>query len=63
MPGFQEAKRQAVGQFEKQYLSDLLEQTRGNLTQAALLAGQDRSAFGRLVRQHGLRRRPEPPPA
>jgi DNA-binding NtrC family response regulator len=52
---FRQAKQRAVGEFERQYLRDLLEQTKGNLTQAALLAGQDRSAFGRLVRKHGLR--------
>jgi DNA-binding protein Fis len=49
-----------VGQFERHYLSELLEHTQGNLTRAALLAGQDRSAFGRLVRKHGLRPRPTP---
>jgi DNA-binding NtrC family response regulator len=53
--GFQQAKRRVVGEFERQYLSALLERTHGNLTQAAVLAGQDRSAFGRLVRKHGLR--------
>lgn len=54
--GFRSAKQQAVEEFERQYLSDLLELTKGNLTRAALLAGQDRSAFGRLVRKHGLSR-------
>jgi len=54
-PGFRKAKQRAVGEFERQYLTELLEKTRGNLTQAAVLAGQDRSAFGRLVRKHGLR--------
>lgn len=57
---FQQAKREAVGRFERHYLSELLEHTQGNLTRAALLAGQDRSAFGRLVRKHGLRPRPAP---
>jgi DNA-binding NtrC family response regulator len=52
--GFRTAKQKAVGEFERQYLADLLQQTRGNMTRAALLAGQDRSAFGRLVRKHGL---------
>ncbi|MDP2371766.1 sigma-54 interaction domain-containing protein [Rhodoferax sp.] len=59
--GFRQAKQRAMGDFERQYLSDLLQQTRGNLTQAALLAGQDRSAFGRLVRKHGLRQPPAQP--
>lgn len=51
---FRAAKQQAVGEFERQYVSQLLQQTQGNLTQAALLAGQDRSAFGRLVRKYSL---------
>lgn len=54
-PVFRQAKQRAVGEFERQYLTELLQKTRGNLTQAAVLAGQDRSAFGRLVRKHGLR--------
>lgn len=58
--GFRQAKQRAMGLFERQYLSDLLEQTKGNLTQAAVLAGQDRSAFGRLVRKHGLRQPQDP---
>ncbi len=58
--GFRQAKERAVGEFERQYLSGLLEQTKGNLTRAAVLAGQDRSAFGRLVRKHGLRQVQEP---
>lgn len=51
---FRTAKQQALDQFERLYVSRLLQQTNGNLTQAALLAGQDRSAFGRLVRKHSM---------
>ena len=51
---FGAAKRQAVGEFERNYLSQLIEQTQGNLTRAAQLAGKDRSAFGRLVKKYGL---------
>ncbi|WP_457306647.1 sigma 54-interacting transcriptional regulator [Polaromonas sp. P5_E6] len=51
---FRTAKQQAVKEFERLYVSRLLMQTNGNLTQAALIAGQDRSAFGRLVRKHSL---------
>ena len=52
---FKQAKSRAVADFERRYLGDLLVRTQGNMTQAAVLAGQDRSAFGRLVRKHGLR--------
>jgi DNA-binding NtrC family response regulator len=51
---FRAAKQQALREFERQYVSQLLQKTNGNLTKAALLAGQDRSAFGRLVRKHSL---------
>lgn len=58
--GFRAAKARAVGSFERQYLSDLLDRTQGNLSQAAVLAAKDRSALGRLVRKHGLRHAQEP---
>jgi len=58
--GFRQAKLQAVGEFEKRYLTELLARTKGNLTRAAVIAGQDRSAFGRLVRKHGLRPTQDP---
>lgn len=51
---FKTAKQASISEFEKQYVSQLLQNTNGNLTQAAVLAGLDRSAFGRLVRKHKL---------
>ncbi len=51
---FMQAKRRAVADFERRYIGELLARTQGNMTKAAVLAGQDRSAFGRLVRKHGL---------
>jgi transcriptional regulator with GAF, ATPase, and Fis domain len=57
--GFKTAKAKAVAEFERCYVSDLLERTEGNISRAARLAGQDRSAFGKLVRKHGLNRAPE----
>ena len=48
------AKQEAVADFEREYARRLLEHTNGNITQAARLAGQDRSAFRRLVRRCGL---------
>lgn len=53
---FKTAKAQAVNHFEQNYVRDLLELADGNLSRAARLAGQDRSAFGKLVRKHGLSR-------
>jgi DNA-binding NtrC family response regulator len=51
---FKSAKAQAIGQFERRYLHDILQQTDGNLSEAARLAGQDRSAFGKLARKYGM---------
>ena len=40
--------------FERRYLGSLLERTSGNITQAALAAGIDRSNFRRLLKEHGM---------
>lgn len=48
------AKRQAMNEVESAYLKRLLAQTQGNISQAAKLAGQDRSAFRRLIKRCGL---------
>lgn len=40
--------------FERQYLAQLLSATRGNMTQAAELAGRNRSDFHKLVKRHAL---------
>jgi DNA-binding NtrC family response regulator len=51
---FKMAKSRAIADFESDYLRNLLARTEGNLSSAARIAGQDRSAFARLVRKHGL---------
>ena len=51
---FKIAKAQAIARFEQDYVRALLQSTQGNVTHAAQLAGQDRSAFGKLVRKHRL---------
>lgn len=51
---FRHAKARAIAEFEKQFVRDLLHRTNGNITHAARLAGQDRSAFGKLARKYGL---------
>ncbi|MCZ6600758.1 MAG: sigma-54 dependent transcriptional regulator [Acidobacteria bacterium] len=60
MPGearmvFREAKKHAVGQFEREYLHTLLARHDGNVTRSASVAGLNRSAFQRLMRKYGLR--------
>ena len=51
---FAEAKALAVSAFERRYLSAVMERAGGNITQAALAAGMDRSNFRRLLKEHGM---------
>jgi two-component system response regulator HydG len=53
-----EAKRRAVGAFNRSYLEDLLAKAHGNVTAAASLAKLDRSNFRRLLKQFAV---PRPP--
>jgi DNA-binding NtrC family response regulator len=53
---FTQAKANAVGSFERQYLVNALQRCKGNITQAARLAKKDRRAFGRLVKRHKIDR-------
>lgn len=50
------AKRQAVDQFERTYLINLLTVHHGNVSQAAKSACKERRAFQRLLRKHDLNR-------
>lgn len=51
---FKAAKAHAIAEFERRYLGEILGQADGNLSLAARLAGQERSAFGKLVRKHNI---------
>ncbi|WP_148716431.1 sigma 54-interacting transcriptional regulator [Chitinolyticbacter meiyuanensis] len=55
---YKTAKARAIAEFEQRYVAGLLDRTGGNITQAAKLAGQDRSAFGKLVRKLDLHSAP-----
>jgi DNA-binding NtrC family response regulator len=46
--------RVARARFERNYLIDLLRAHRGNITQAAHTAGQDRRALARLIKRHNI---------
>ncbi len=56
LPCFQLAKAEAVKRFERDYLLRALEETHGNVTRAARLAGKERRAFGKLLKKHGIER-------
>jgi two-component system response regulator HydG len=49
-----EAKRRAAHEFEKRYLVKVLEKARGSVSEAARIAGIDRTNFRRLLQRHGL---------
>ena len=51
------AKTRVIEEFERSYLSNLLGQNNGNVSQAARAAGKDRRALQRMIRKHGI----EPP--
>ncbi len=51
---FAEAKQRAVESFERDYLRHSLEQSAGNITQAAASAQKERRAFGKLVKKYHI---------
>ncbi len=51
---YSSAKAVVLREFDRQYLSTLIKQTHGNITQAARLAGKERRALGKLLKKHGL---------
>jgi len=54
LPPFKQAKAQALAAFERDYVRTMLGRAGGNITQAARLSQQERSAFGKLVRKYRL---------
>lgn len=50
---YAEAKRRVVRDFDRAYAQHLLERSKGNVSEAARLAGLDRSNFRRVLRKHG----------
>lgn len=51
---YQHAKSVVLQDFEQQYLVYLLEQTAGNVSAAAKLAGKERRCFGKLLKKNGI---------
>ena len=49
-----EAKRKAGTAFEKRYLLAVMERSKGSVSEAARLAGLDRTNFRRLLQRHGI---------
>ena len=55
---FRHAKARVIETFEQDYLTRLLQQTGGNVTDAAKLAGKERRALGKLLKKHQIVRAP-----
>jgi DNA-binding NtrC family response regulator len=55
-PSYRLAKEQAVADFERHYLSWLIDHARGNVSVAARIAGTERRHLGRLLKKHNLRK-------
>ncbi len=51
---YRAAKLHALQEFDRAYLTRLLERTSGNVTRAALLAGKERRALGKLLKRYGI---------
>lgn len=52
--GFADAKGEVITNFEKTYLCWLMEECGGNVTLAAMRAGKERRAIGKLLKKHGI---------
>jgi two-component system, NtrC family, response regulator GlrR len=52
---FQNAKRELVNLFEREFLEDALRRSGGNIAEAARVSGKARRAFFELMRKHGVK--------
>lgn len=51
---FQDAKAQAIVDFEQHYLREVMQITHGNVTLAAKIAGKERRALGKLLQKYAI---------
>src|SRR5512140_536433 len=54
LPPLSLAKRRAGAMFEKNYLTMAMERAKGSISEAARIAGLDRTNFRRLLQRHGI---------
>ena len=52
--GFIAAKTHAIRKFEYEYLTQLMQQSCGNISAAARLSGTERRQLGKLLQKHGI---------
>ena len=53
---FQQVREKILTEFERKYLHQLMQETRGNISQAARIAKKERRSIGRLLQKHGIKR-------
>jgi len=53
---FRAAKARIIDRFEHHYLSALMRNCNGNVSEAARMAGKERRALGKLLKKHGIER-------
>jgi len=56
LPPYDQAKKRALGNFQRQYISAMLERTGGNVSRAARLSGITRAAFYSIMKKNGFTR-------
>jgi DNA-binding NtrC family response regulator len=54
LESFKDAKQRAVDSFERSYLTQLMTEHQGNVSQAARASGKERRDLGKLLKKHGL---------
>ena len=55
---FRSAKAEVIANFERHYLVRLMQDSGGNISLASRLSGKERRTLSRLLKKHGLGRRP-----
>ena len=57
---FQDAKREVLARFERDYFSALSEEAKGNVSEMARRAGMERAHVRAYLRRHGIRVKADP---
>lgn len=55
---FSTAKGQVIARFEREFLTDLIRRTAGNVSKAARLSGTERRQLGKMLKKHGIDKTP-----
>jgi transcriptional regulator with GAF, ATPase, and Fis domain len=56
---YKTAKTRALQEFDRSYLTQLIQRAQGNVTRAAELAGKERRALGKLLKRYHIEYAPE----